>query len=114
MNRTPEQLVQEQLDAYNARDLARFVATFADDVVVYRLPEVEPSLRGKEALAKHYAEHRFNLPDLHADLVSRIVMGNKVIDHECIHGVRDTPYEAAAIYEVRKGHISTVWFLSAE
>ena len=41
-------------------------------------------------------------------------MGNKVIDHERIHGVREVPYEAVAIYEVRQGLISTVWFLGAE
>ncbi len=111
---TPEQLVQEQLDAYNARDLARFTATFADDVMVYRLPEREPSLQGKAALAAHYASHRFNIASLHADLVARIVMGNKVIDHERIHGVREAPYEAAAIYEVHDGRIATVWFLSGE
>jgi ketosteroid isomerase-like protein len=28
----PEAVVQRQLDAYNARDLARFVACYADDV----------------------------------------------------------------------------------
>lgn len=111
---TPEQLVQEQLDAYNARDLARFASTFADDVVSYRLPDREPMLRGKAALAEHYATQRFNLPALHADLVARIVMGNKVIDHERIHGVREVPYEAVAIYEVRQGLISTVWFVGAE
>lgn len=111
---TPEQLVQEQLDAYNARDLARFVATFAEDVVSYRMPDREPMLRGKVALAEHYATHRFNLPTLHADLVARIVMGNTVIDHERIHGVRAAPYEAVAIHEVRHGLIATVWFLGAE
>jgi hypothetical protein len=30
----PEAVVQRQLDAYNARDLARFVACYAEDVLV--------------------------------------------------------------------------------
>lgn len=111
---SPEQVVQEQLDAYNARDLTRFTATFAEDVEVFRLPETSPSIRGRDALAAHYAANRFSLEALHADLVARMVMGNKVIDHERIHGVREAPYEAVAIYEVRDGRIVTVWFLSAE
>ncbi len=116
MNReiSPEAVVQEQLDAYNARDLERFVAVFADEVQCWRLPGTEPFLRGKAALAKHYAENRFNRPALHADVLGRIVMGNKVIDHERIRGVHDTPFEATAIYEVRGGRISAVWFLSPD
>jgi hypothetical protein len=76
---SPEAPVQRQLDAYNARDLARFVAEYADDVKVYRPPQAEPVLDGKPALAAHYANHRFNLPHLHAEVVSRMVFGNKVI-----------------------------------
>jgi len=107
----PVDLVQRQLDAYNARDLDAFVATYADDVRVYRLPGAAPVLDGKAMLAEHYRTKRFNLPKLHADLVARIELGNKVIDHERVHGVRDEPFEALAIYEVVDGVIRTVWFV---
>lgn len=104
--------VQRQLEAYNARDLARFVAEYAEDVEVFRPPSTEPSLVGKAALAEHYAKNRFNLPKLHAELVSRMVLGNKVIDHERISGLGDGVMEAAAVYEVRDGLIRRVWFFS--
>jgi hypothetical protein len=68
--------VQAQLDAYNARDLERFVACYADDVQLYRPPAAEPVLQGKAAMAAHYAAHRFKLPLLHAELVNRMVLGN--------------------------------------
>ncbi len=110
--RSPEAPVQRQLEAYHARDLARFVAEYADDVKVYRPPNAAPSLTGKTALAEHYAKHRFNLPQLHAQLVSRMVLGNKVIDHERISGVGEGLMEAAAVYEVKDGKIQTVWFFS--
>lgn len=114
MTTTPESIVQAQLDAYNARDLARFTACYAPDVRVYRPPQPEPVLAGREALAAHYAKNRFNLPSLHADLVNRMVLGRKVIDHERIHGVREAPFEAAAVYEVgADGLIATVWFFEA-
>jgi hypothetical protein len=102
--------VQRQLDAYNARDLDRFVAEYADDVRVYRPPEPEPVLVGKAAFAAHYASKRFNLPALHAEVLSRMVIGNKVVDHERVVGVGDEPFEAAAVYEVVDGSIRAVWF----
>ena len=111
---TPEQAAQEQLDAYNKRNLARFVAVYHEEVEVFRPPGAEPTLRGRQALADHYAAHRFNLPGLRADLLARIVMGNKVFDHELVHGVKPDPFEAAAVYEVAGGRIRRVWFFAPE
>jgi len=110
---TPEAIVQRQLDAYNARDLDAFVACYADDVEVYRMPSAQPALRGLAALTEFYATERFTLPALHADLVNRIVLGDKVIDHERVHGVRDAPFEAAVVYEVAAGRIRRVWMFAA-
>lgn len=110
----PEAPVQAQLEAYNVRDLARFVACYADDVKLYRPPAAAPMLSGKAALAEHYRAHRFNLPALHAVLVGRMVLGNKVVDHERISGVRDQPFEAAVVYEVQNGLISQVWFFNED
>jgi len=109
----PAAFAQRQLDAYNARDLERFVREYTDDVVVFRLPGAEPVLRGRQDLARYYAQHRFNLPGLHAMLVNRMVFGNKVIDHEYVTGVPDAPLEVAAIYEVTPVGIRKVWFVGA-
>lgn len=107
----PEGFAQRQLDAYNARDLERFVAEYTDDVVVYRMPQAEPIIAGKAAFAAHYRQHRFGLAALHAELVNRMVIGNKVIDHERVLGVAPEPLEVAAIHEVTPAGISKVWFL---
>jgi hypothetical protein len=111
---TPEALVQEQLDAYNARDLARFIAVYSDDVRVFRPPAAEPALAGKAAFAQFYASQRFNLPGLHADVLNRMVVGNKVVDHERIVGVREQAFEAAVAYEVHDGLIRNVWMFASE
>lgn len=108
-----EAVVQRQLDAYNARDLERFVACYADDVRVFRPPAAEPAIVGKQAFAEHYARNRFNRPALRAELRARMVLGDKVVDHERIHGVRDMPFEAAAVYQVSGGMIVAVWFFEA-
>lgn len=110
---TPESLVQTQLDAYNAHDLKAFTACYSDGILVYRPPMAEPALAGKAAFADFYATQRFNLPALHAQVLDRMVLGNKVIDHERITGLGDAPLEAAAVYEFTDGLISTVWFFYA-
>lgn len=108
----PVPFVQRQLDAYNARDLERFVREFTDDVTAWRLPDAQPVLVGKPAFAEHYRSKRFNLPGLHAQVVNRMVFGNKVIDHERVVGVQVAPMDVAAIYEVTPAGISRVWFVS--
>jgi hypothetical protein len=110
----PEAVVQRQLDAYNARDLERFVREYTEDVVVYRMPDPNPVIVGRDALAAYYRENRFNLPGLHATLVKRMVIGNKVIDQEHIVGVGDAPIDAAVVFEVTGRGISTVWMFRGE
>ena len=106
-------LVQRQLDAYNAHDLAAFVACYADDVEVWRMPSTEPSLRGIAALTEFYATERFTLAALHADLLNRIVVGSTVVDHERVHGVREAPFDAAVVYQVVGDRIRRVWMHAA-
>ncbi|MBK9521843.1 MAG: hypothetical protein IPO13_09600 [Rhodocyclaceae bacterium] len=49
-NFDPVACVQRQLDAYNARNLERFVAEFTDDTVVCRLSAAELIIQGKPPL----------------------------------------------------------------
>lgn len=106
----PVNPVQRQMLAYNAHDLERFIAEYTDDVQVFRPPSLEPVLSGKKAFAEHYAKNRFNLPNLHAEVVNRMVVGNTVVDHEHVTGLQDGVMEAIAVYLVTDGLISTVWF----
>ena len=106
----PADPVQRQLEAYNARDLERFVAEYSDDVQVFKPPATEPVLAGKAAFAAHYAGKRFNLPNLHATVVARMVSGNTVVDHEQVVGLEAEVVEAIAVYRVDGDRITTVWF----
>jgi len=110
----PVDVVQAQLEAYNARDLARFLATYSDSILIFRPPAAQAVISGKAELARFYAEHRFHLPALKADIVNRTVLGNKVIDHELIWGVGEQAFEVAAVYEVREGLIQAVWQFAAD
>lgn len=106
----PSVPVAKQFDAYNRHDLAAFVACFAEDFQSYRMPALQPSLQGLQALGAFYAEHRFNNPELRAELISRTVLGNLVFDHERIHGIQPSPVENMAVFEVENALIKTAWF----
>lgn len=105
--------VVRQFEAYNRHDLEAFLACFSDDFRSWRIPAETPSVQGKPALAAFYAEHRFNNPKLKAELISRTVVGNKVFDHELIHGLGEQPLENMAVFEVCEGLIQSAWFYSA-
>jgi hypothetical protein len=110
----PSDIVQQQLDAYNARDIDAFCAAYSKSIRVIRHPSGETSIDNLDALRSYYVRERFNLPDLHATLVSRIEFGNKVIDHEHITGLAESVVEAVAIYEVESDLIQTIWFLESD
>ncbi|WP_266366746.1 nuclear transport factor 2 family protein [Tellurirhabdus rosea] len=105
----PEKVVQKQLDAYNAQNVDAFVATYADSVVLYQWPN-KVMLSGKQALRQQYAGYFKNNPENYAALVGRIVQGNFVIDREKVTGKGYEVY-ATAVYEVRNGLITKVWFI---
>ena len=108
----PAAFAQRQLDAYNARDIERFAREYTDDVRLFRLPDAQSFVVGKAALVAHYRDHRFNRPGLHAELLGRLVFGNKVIDQERVVGVQAAPMDVAAIYEVTPAGICRAWFVS--
>jgi hypothetical protein len=109
----PEDVVQAQLDAYNARDLNAFLATYAPDAQLFEHPS-KLLASGLDQLRERYAA-RFAEPNLHAQVMKRIVMGSTVVDHELV--TRTFPegtgsLEAIAIYEVQGSLITRVWLVS--
>lgn len=105
-----ESPVQAQFVAYNAHDIEAFIACFAEDFKGYRMPAESPSMVGKAALKEFYINNRFNNPALKAELLSRIVLGNKVFDHEYIHGLTPEPLASVAVFEIENELIKTAWF----
>lgn len=109
-SKTPEQLAQAQLDAYNARNIDAFLESYSDSVEIYAFPAKLLS-KGKEAMRKEYGAMFQQVPNLHCTLVNRIVEGNTVIDHESVSGFGPQPLKAIAVYTISKGKISKVYFI---
>jgi imidazolonepropionase-like amidohydrolase len=105
---SPTELVEQQLLGYNAHNLDAFLAPYADDVEVYDFPN-KLTIKGKENMRKAY-EFMNRTPKLYCRLLNRITQGNIVIDHEEVWGFDDKPFYGVAIYEIKNGKISKVYF----
>ncbi len=112
MTETPEQTVQRQLDAYNARDVEAWLATYAVDAQQFEYPNT--LLASGHSEIKNRILERFKEPNLQAKLLQRTIMGNMVIDFEDI--TRTFPegtghLEFIAIYEIANGKIFRASFV---
>ena len=110
---SPEAVVQRQLDAYNAKDLGAWLATYAPDATQYEHPATLLASGHAEIRARMQA--RFSEPNLHARLMSRSVIGRLVVDHEIV--TRNFPagpgtVELVCIYRVERGLIQSASFAS--
>lgn len=107
-----ENIVQAQVDAYNARDLSKFLDCHATDIERYNFPDNTPYAIGKENLKNIYQDVFNNSPDLNAEITNRMVMGNIVIDHEKVTGRKGIEcLEIVAIYEIKDGLITNARFI---
>jgi hypothetical protein len=94
----PEDVVQRQVDAFNAHDLEAFLATYAEDAVASGGDGMGEAITGRAALRAHYAR-RLAQPGLRATIEQRVRLGPWVVDFEIVENDEgSTP--ALAVYEV--------------
>ncbi|WP_109302723.1 nuclear transport factor 2 family protein [Aquimarina sp. AU474] len=104
-----EKIVQEQLEAYNARNIDDFVNTFSDTVKAYDYP-TKLNMDGKEQLQKIFSGFFSQTPDLHCEIKNRIVIGNMVIDEEFVTANGDN-FSAVALYKINGDKIDKMYFI---
>lgn len=105
-------VVQRQLDAYNAQNLDAFCACFAEDCVIADLNGAVTQ-QGMSAIRTRYETMFASYPENRAKVLSRIAVGDVVIDHEDIARSPSERFQAAAIYTIRDGLIARVDFVRA-
>lgn len=107
---SPVDLVQRQLDAYNSQDLEAFCATYAEGCLIADLNGAITQ-SGRAEIRARYAKMFAEFPENHARLVSRMALGDVVIDQEdVVRGPNGPRLDAIAIYTVKNGLIARVDF----
>ena len=111
----PVQLIQQQLDAYNSKNITAWLSCYHPDAVQLDFHGTVLA-RGHDEMQQRISL-RFSEPDLHAKLLNRMVMGDWVIDHELIQ--RNFPEGRGQVgmlcsYQVKQGLIVKALFQLGE
>ncbi len=107
---SPEEVVQGQVDAYNAKDVDRFLSFYSPDLVITELSTGRVIASGRDELRLLYTHVVSRTDDLRCQIVKRMALGKFVVDEERVFGLpAGTPVRALAIYEVADGLIVRVW-----
>jgi hypothetical protein len=111
MSQSADQIVQQQLEAYNARNIDDFMAVFHQDIEIWTLGADSPTVVGWEKVKGIYQELFLLSPELHSKVLNRSVIGNRVIDYERISGRKGSKEDLflVMIYEVEEGKIRRAW-----
>ncbi|MBM3587509.1 MAG: steroid delta-isomerase [Alphaproteobacteria bacterium] len=111
----PAHCVQQQLEVCNARDVDAFMRWWAEDCCYYGFSD-QPLAKGVAEVREQHLM-RFREPNSHGRLITRLCLGNLVIDREVL--TRTFPegpgeVDVIALYEVGDGEISKAWFKMGE
>jgi hypothetical protein len=85
------------------------MATYGSELKVMLFPE-ELIYDKRYSMTESYSQLFEYTPDLHTEIINRIVIGNKVIEEEYLT-MDGKHFTAIAIYEVENGLISKVTFM---
>ena len=104
--------VEAQLAAYNAHDVDAFMACYTTDCAVDDADGTR-LLTGHAEMRPRYVALFASSPNLHCEIVSRVCIGDYVIDEERITGRVPDLRRAVVIYHIDKSFqlISHVRFL---
>jgi hypothetical protein len=106
---TPEEVVQAQVDAYNAHDLEALAATYHPDAQIHDLA-LGQTLTGPAELRTVWQERFTSHPAHQAEIVQRLVVGDFVVDQEHIVQLADgSIMDTLVLYRVSGGQIVECW-----
>ena len=112
---SPLEVVQTFVDAFNARDAAALTPCFHSDAIIVG-PDGNVMTQGGEAINALYAQLFAQSPELHAEIVSRMSVGNWVVDEEQVSGIVFEGFPSdlhdVSIYEVSDGLIARLQLLT--
>ncbi len=109
---SPKEVMEQQVIAYNERNLDKFLDCFSDDIEFFELKDNSKSLSGKTELKQVFENLFSKTPNLDLKIKSRIVSGNYVTDLEIVHGPKSYPKgaEVMSVNFIENGVIRKIWF----
>lgn len=102
------ELVQRQVDAFNARDTDAFLACYATDAVI-RHGDGRVLMTGHEEMRAFYRPV-FDDPQLRAEVTGRLQAGDWVVDEERSVATGSS-FHGLVAYQIREDRIHTVVLL---
>ncbi|MFI5156990.1 MAG: amidohydrolase family protein [Chitinophagales bacterium] len=106
---TPESIVQQQVNAYNAHNMEAFLQTYSDSAEIGDFQGMRLA-KGKDQLKKVFAPLLTPSSSIHCQIVSRMVQANFIIDKEHVTGMGPS-IDGLVIYEISKGKIVKAQFI---
>jgi hypothetical protein len=116
IQRSPEQVAQALVDAFNKRDIEGIMATYSADSVARTLPTGDVIITGHDDIRKKFTTIFNRDPKAKVEIVNRIVDGKFVIDKEKITGEsngKSYEFYGTVIYEITDGLIRREWYLKS-
>ena len=108
------EVIDAQIAAFRERDLEGYLVFFADDVVVTDFAG-HVLMEGLAGVRASYEPLFANSPDLSVDIISRIEIGDFVVDLEHLEGFNNPPFpvvfDAGVVYHVNDDKIAAMKFL---
>lgn len=108
-------VIQAQVDAYNARDAEAFANCYGESATVIG-PDGSVMMTGREAITSVYGQLFAQSPDLRVEIGTRIVAGDWVVDEEDVSGINFEGMPAAMhaliVYHVKDGYIDRAQMLA--
>jgi hypothetical protein len=106
MTKTTFELIDDEVAAFNERDIEAFVATFAADATLAGPRGADGTIAGHEGIREHFGRQMAR-EGRRVEILSRVALGSWVIDHEIVYE-DDGTLEQIAAYQVRDGLIAHV------
>lgn len=105
--------VDNQIKAYNQRDITQFMACFHPDIKLLKLSQDQPVASGLEAVEAIYRDLFASSPLLQCTIMHRSIHGEFIIDEESVKGAKKYPdgLSATVIYQLKDSLIYRVWFV---
>ncbi|MEO8827955.1 SgcJ/EcaC family oxidoreductase [Lapillicoccus sp.] len=108
-------VIQAQVDAYNARDAEAFANCYSESATVIG-PDGSVMMTGRDAIASVYGQLFAQSPDLHVEIGTRISAGDWVVDEEDASGINfegmPPAMHALIVYHVSEGRIDRAQMLA--